>query len=201
MGDVSHAGTDRYYHDPDNPYAAKTGEVLDEQLRGWLRTCVDRVPVSARILEFGSGTGRDARFLMDLGYRVQTSDYSPVMVGFLHDAGFGDAVVIDVRDFDDRACWDVVLADAVFVHFDRPVLADVLSRVHACLVPSGRLAFTMKAADSPRVCEDRSGRFFRFTNRADIVDLCAGAGFSRVEVHSQYDHDTAQDWLHVVAFA
>jgi SAM-dependent methyltransferase len=79
------------------------------------------------VLELGSGTGRDAVELERRGFLVRRTDATQAFVEMMR----ADGHVVDrldaLRD-DFGGPYDAVFADAVFLHFDRAQLADVLRK-------------------------------------------------------------------------
>src|SRR5438105_11353676 len=64
---------------------------IDDQPKGpshehqeFILRALNGLPTSARILELGSGTGRDALWIQDQGYKVLCSDASNAFIKYLH---------------------------------------------------------------------------------------------------------------------
>src|SRR4051794_15440015 len=105
-----------------------------------------------RVLEIGSGSGRDAAQLESLGLDVRRTDITPGFVDLLRAHGHA-ADVLDplVDDLDDPARpgtpYDGVWASASLLHVDRSDLAVVLARLAAATRPGGVLAVSLKEGD------------------------------------------------------
>jgi len=87
----------------------------------------ERVRPGARVLEIGSGTGRDALELERRGFVVRRTDATQAFIDMMR----ADGYVVDrlnalTDDF--GGPYDAIFADAVFLHFDRPGLAQVLRK-------------------------------------------------------------------------
>jgi SAM-dependent methyltransferase len=81
------------------------------------------------VLEVGCGSGRLARALDDLGYRVVAIDPA-APEGAIFQA-------VSLEEFADPGGFDAVVASRSLHHI--PDLADALSKLHRLLVPDGRL--------------------------------------------------------------
>ena len=176
------------------------GMVLGPVLQRFLDRVAARVGVGARVLELGSGPGRDARYLESRGVRVQRSDATRAFVELLRGDGF-DAMLLDVRTDHLGGPWDAVFANAVLLHLDRAAFADALAAIRRAVRPGGVLAFTLKDGDGEAWTNERLEvpRWFVFWRRGDVADALAAAGWiveSLDEVEGPND-----PWLHVIARA
>jgi len=105
-----------------------------------------------RVLEIGSGSGRDARVLEEAGLSVRRTDITPAFVHLLRDSGY-DADVVDplVDDLSDPAApgtpYAGVWADASLLHVDRDDLPRVLSRLADATATGGALFLGVKEGD------------------------------------------------------
>lgn len=81
----------------------------------------------ARVLEIGSGTGRDALELERRGFVVRRTDATQAFIDMMRADGYAvDRLNALTDDF--GGPYDAVFADAVFLHFDRPGLVQVLRK-------------------------------------------------------------------------
>jgi SAM-dependent methyltransferase len=123
--------------------------------RGAVRRHLVRIfPAGSRLLELGGGTGEDALYLLERGYRVTLTDGSPAMVELgaakVRSAGFTDArvehlVLEDMTAFERRSARAPF--DGVYSNFaslncvrDLRVLGPPLARL---VRPGGACAFVM----------------------------------------------------------
>ena len=87
----------------------------------------ERIAPGARVLELGSGTGRDAVELERRGFVVRRTDATQAFIDMMRADGHV-ADRLDALHDDFGGPYDAVFADAVFLHFDRAQLADVLRK-------------------------------------------------------------------------
>jgi len=88
----------------------------------------ERIEPGARLLELGSGTGRDAIELERRGFVVRRTDAAQAFVEMMHADGYAADRLNAITD-DYGGPYDAVFASAVFLHFDRAQLTEVLRRV------------------------------------------------------------------------
>ena len=93
----------------------------------------ERVPPGGRLLELGSGTGKDAIELESRGYVVRRTDATQAFVDMMRSDGYAADRVNAITD-DFGGPYDAVYASAVFLHFDRAQL-DVVLRKAARAAP------------------------------------------------------------------
>jgi len=97
-----------------------------------------RVGPGGRVVEIGSGSGRDAGELEARGLVVRRTDVTPAFVALMRAAGH-DADVLDPLTDDLGGPYDGVWANAVLLHLSREELPVVLARLRAATVPGGIL--------------------------------------------------------------
>jgi len=179
-------------------YLASTSPVLPPALTEWLDTVV-ACRVHSRILEIGSGPGVIADHLIEKGHLVDPSDATTAFVEHLRTRGH-DARLFNVLTDPVPTGYDVILANAVFLHLTRHQLADVLGRLQAALSPGGRLAFTVKQGDGEEWSTAKLGapRYFCYWQRDPMRDLVTAAGFTPTRI-TRWTAPGGQPWLAVIA--
>jgi len=208
LHDVRHAAraaTVRAYDAFATDYRAATAD-----MPATIQAAVDRftglMQPGARVLEIGSGSGRDAQALEAAGLSVRRTDITPAFVQLLRDAGH-EADVLDpaLDDLADPAApgtpYAGVWADASLLHVDRDELPLVLSRLAGATQRGGVLYLAVKEGDG----EDWSihgnvtaPRFFTFWREEPLRSALAAAGWDVVSV----ERDTGtqgEGWLLVEA--
>lgn len=183
-------------------YIDGTPHEVSGAVKEWLDRALAGLPHDARILELGSGFGRDAAYLRRLGYQVRCTDAAPAFVEALRARGIPASTLNAVTD-DLPGDLDLVLANAVLLHFTRAEFAGVAAKAHRALRPGGRLAFTLKAGDGEEWSSDKLGapRFFCYWRAPRVRAVLTAAGFSGSDVREARTGRGDRDWLHVVATA
>lgn len=187
------------YEDHVQEYIDGTPQTVDGVVKEWLDTAVDGLPKDAHILEFGSAFGRDAKYLQSLGYAVECTDATEAFVELLQQEGFNARKLNAITDPIDNS-YDLVLANAVLLHFTRDETTQVLQKVHSALREGGTFAFTLKQGEGEKWTQDKLGapRYFCYWTKDQISQLLTDSGYSNI--HIQGDRETKNfTWLHIIA--
>lgn len=176
-------------------YRDRTDSTMPADLIQWLNNSLSELDASAKIFEIGSGTGGDASYLKQLGYKVQVSDVASSFVSMLAEDGW-DAVSFDVGKDEMNGVWDLVFADAVLLHLARDEFSLALEKVLARLEDEGRFAFTLKTGDGEAYSNEKLGmpRFFCYWQASEVEARLEAAGYSSWTVNEH------PGWIHVVAW-
>jgi SAM-dependent methyltransferase len=171
-----------------------------------VRAFADSLGAGARVLEVGSGGGRDALALEDVGLSVRRTDVTPAFVSLLRDGGV-DADVLDplTDDLDDPARpgrpYDGVWAGASLLHVARADLPVVLARLAAATRPGGALRMSVKEGDGEAWSTHgvvAAPRMFVYWREQALRSVLDTAGWLVEEVHPAVSV-TGEDWLGVTA--
>ncbi|PVG82056.1 class I SAM-dependent methyltransferase [Nocardioides gansuensis] len=185
-------------------YAAETRE-LPESVRRALDEIVGRLPSGARVLEIGSGGGRDAAYLEEHGLRVRRTDITPGFVALLREQGH-QADVLDPLT-DDLASpegpYDAVWASASLLHVARTDLGTVLARLAEATRPGGLLRISLKEGDGEAWSTHgaiSAPRLFTYWREEDLRRLADASGWVDVAVdHVMAGRTELQPWLEITA--
>ena len=113
------------------------------------------VKPGGRVLEAGCGSGRDALFFHQAGYRVTATEASPNLAAL---ARAHTGLPIQVMTFDQmawREAFDGIWACASLLHVPRAELPDVMARLRDALVPGGVWWMSFKYGTGERQSGDR----------------------------------------------
>jgi 2-polyprenyl-3-methyl-5-hydroxy-6-metoxy-1,4-benzoquinol methylase len=137
-----------------------------------LQRLVETLPPGGRVLEVGSGPGRDADVLESLGFAVRRTDATQAFVDLMLERG-KHAELLNVVTDELGGPYDGVLAMGVLIHVDRNQTDAVLRKIHIALRPGGALLAAMRkgegetTGDYHTVCWTRE----RFTERLTAAGL------------------------------
>jgi len=129
---------------------------------------------SARVVDIGSGTGRDAAWLAGKGYRVVGAEPTREMretAMRLHaasDVEWIDDGLPELRLVRERGPFDLVLMTAVFMHLDEAQRAVAIPNLISLLAPGGVLIMTLRHGPVPG-----GRRMFEVTG-AETIELAEG---------------------------
>ena len=173
-------------------------------VRADLEVLAMRLGPGARVLEIGSGGGRDALVMEELGLRVRRTDVTPAFVALLREQGHAadvvDPLVDDLASADGP--YDAVWANASLLHVARADLPTVLSRLAEVTRDGGLLRASLKEGDGEGWSTHgsiRHPRHFTYWRAAAVTDVVAGARWSHAEVRSGVPGTRGETWLEVSA--
>jgi SAM-dependent methyltransferase len=179
--------------------------LMPDSWRAAIEAFAAELGAGARVLEIGSGSGRDALVLEEAGLRVRRTDVTPGFVRMLradgHRADVLDPLTDDLADPGDPAPYDGVWASACLLHVARPDLPTVLSRLAAATRPGGLFHLSLKEGDGESWSTHgnvAAPRFFTFWREEPLRAALAGAGW-RVRALEHEEDQRGHPWLDVVA--
>ncbi len=172
---------------------------LPKEWTDWLDKTVAELDRSARIFEFGSGSGDNALYLESLGYRVDCSEAVPSAVDLLRRRGLSSRQLDALTDDFPTDC-QLILAASVIVHFSPAELQLVCDKAVAALAPSGRFGLTTVEGQVQECHQDGHGqqRYFSHLPEADLRAILGRSGFGQIDVEREPINDDV-DGLAVIA--
>lgn len=177
-------------------YVATSPVALTAQVADLLNQLAARVP-GGHVLELGSGPGREADHLEQLGLRVDRTDATPAFVEALRADGH-DARVLDARSGEYGGPYDAIFANAVLLHLAREDLETALRSGLAATRPGGVLIMTLKEGDGEGWTDAKLGapRWFVYWREQPLRDVLERAGWQVERV----DHvaGRTERWLQVL---
>lgn len=166
---------------------------------------VAALPQGARVLEVGSGSGRDAAELETRGLSVRRTDITPGFVRLLrgegHEADLLDPLTDDLADPARDAPYDGVWASASLLHVRREDLPEVLARLAAATRAGGVLHLAVKEGDGARFSTHGSvagPRHFTFWREVPLRGVLGDAGW-QVEELERHEGQRDDTWLDLTA--
>ncbi len=138
----------------------------------------------ARVLDVGSGSGRDARAFESAGHHVTALEPSAPLAKLIEERFRGEIIRAPIETLEAVEAFDGIWACASLLHVPASATPDVLSRLHRALVGRGVLYASYKRGDGERW---ESGRFFNDQTRASVERLLTDAGFERVRTWETLD--------------
>lgn len=162
-----------YYQTQAEAFVAATRVVDMSALRGrFLAALPVRAAGPQRILDAGSGSGRDARAFRALGHAVSAFDAAPAMVAATESHAGVPARLMRFETFAWEHPFEGIWACAALLHVARADLPGALARLVAHLVPGGVLYLSFKQGRGTRV---RDGRRFTDMTAGGLAALLEGS--------------------------
>ena len=182
-------------------YIDGTSQAVTGAAKDWIDATLVGLSPEAKIVELGSAFGRDAAYIVSKGFEVECTDAVAGFVLQLQANGFNarhcNALTDDLGDG-----YDLILANAVLLHFDEAELALVLKKLLHSLKRGGRLAFSLKRGQGEAwsTAKIDAPRFFRYWEQAELEPYLGGAGFTRWTIVEASTGRAHAEWLFVIAF-
>lgn len=139
----------------------------------------------ARILDAGSGSGRDAMAFRLSGHKVEAFDASPAMVAATRDYAGVQARQMRFEDFGWEHLFEGIWACASLLHVAEADLPEVINRLAAHLTPGGVLYLSFKRGTGERVKDGR--RFTDMTQESLAVLLYGCRAFDEADIWESQD--------------
>lgn len=187
--------TIKYYDENAEAFVAQT---VNADVTGLYEPFLSRLPKPARILDAGSGSGRDTKAFRDLGHDVVAIDASEEMVRATSNISDGPAIHSTFLGFKYDELFDGVWACASLLHVASVDLPKTLNHLGKLLNEGGWMFASFKVGGDEQI---RNGRFF---NDMDIERLNAAvsavAGLKVVKTWETEDvrPERQERWLNVL---
>ncbi|HSW99751.1 MAG TPA: class I SAM-dependent methyltransferase [Patescibacteria group bacterium] len=187
------------YQDKAQEYVDGTPPI-DDTIKAWLDTSLSLIPANGKILEVGSGFGRDADYVQQKGFDIECSDAVPNFVNMLQEKGFKAHRLDLLADNDFGNDYDMILADAVLLHFTPEQATAVTQKIHRALTDNGIFALRMKQGDGPVWSEEKLGepRYFYYWKIEDLKNMLIDCRFQWISMTESYTSHNNANWLHIV---
>lgn len=168
-------------------------------VKNWIERALEGLPKDAKIIEIGSASGRDARYIEGRGFSVERTDATHGFVELLKQEGY------EARDFNIltdsfESQYDLIFADAVLLHFSREELELALEKVRDALTPVGRFAFSLIQGRGETWSEGRLGapRYFCYWTEPQIKEVLERLGFANITVREGEFGENSSRWLFLI---
>ena len=177
-------------------YCAASPQTVAPAVAALLDALVEAVP-GGRVLELGSGPGREAAYLERSGMTVDRTDATPAFVDRLQRAGHA-ARLLDVRSGELGGPFDAVLANAVLLHLDRTDMEQALRSCLAATRPGGLLALTLKEGDGEGWSDAKldAPRWFVYWRPQHLREVLERTGWRVLRLEQVEGRD--EPWLHAL---
>jgi len=177
-------------------YMRDTVDVTGGFQKEWFEFLLTKIRKNAPILEIGSAFGRDADFIRSMGYENLTvSDAFDAAVQELRKRKFNHIKKINVLTDKIDGSYDLIVAAAVFLHFNKKELTSVLNKLRGNLANDGILAFSVKLGDGEEWSTHKmdAPRYFRYWRESELAKLLDENGYTVIDVRTTIE----KKWLHL----
>jgi SAM-dependent methyltransferase len=161
-------------------YEAHAREYFDRTVSADLSPLYDQflqyVKPGARILDAGSGSGRDLKALHARGYDLVGVDSSPALAKIAAEFSGTTCLVMRLEDLTFERKFDAAWACASLLHIPKRKLLSVLRRLHMSLAQGGTLFVSVQQGEGEQHLPD--GRYFSYYTSDEFAGFLCSAGFS-----------------------
>jgi SAM-dependent methyltransferase len=182
-GDSSNSATIDSYNAAVEKYISGTPTIVDGGVKLWIDKMLTLLPPQARIMEIGSGFGRDAHYIESCGFAVERTDATQGFVTLLQRQGHPARLFNIITDpFAQK--YDLIFANAVLLHCTGQEFADAINKISSSLVPGGILAFSMKYGTGEEWVTAKLDlpRYFCYWQPDEITKVLQVANFEVIEI-------------------
>lgn len=129
---------------------------------------LDKLPAGALILDFGCGSGRDTRYFLDQGYRVEAIDGSEELCRLAGEYTGIEVKCMLFQELQDTDRYDAVWACSSILHLTYDDLISVLEKIARALKDKGLLYTSFKYGTEEG---ERNGRYFTDMTEEKLTGL------------------------------
>ncbi len=181
-------------------YVAKSPSRPLPRVIAWLDAAIQGLSSEAALFEIGSGPGREALYLRERGFEVQCSDAAESFVRLLTAQGLA-ARRVNVLSDALGGPYDLIMANAVFLHLPPADFIRALRRCSGALRPLGRLALTLKEGDGEAWEAGKVGapRYFNYWRQEPLEAALAQESLTVKWICQTPQPETDEVWISLVA--
>ena len=183
-----------YYDDNAQSFYDST---VDVDMVGFYCKFLPLVGAEGRILDLGCGSGRDTKYFVDLGYKVDAIDASKEMVRLASIKSGLEVKHMSFELFSPDLQYDGIWACASLLHVEPKALKSMLVQISHWLNVSGVLYASFKYGDGVRV---KDGRTFTDMDEHQLKVLLSAANLILKESWVTYDQrpERNEKWLNAL---
>lgn len=186
-------------------YPDKTEEYLDgtpglgDGLRAWIDECLKQIPNDGKILEIGSGFGRDAEYIRSQGFDIECTDAVPNFVEILQQKDFSARALNALTDEITKG-YSMIFADAVLLHFTPQESKLVTEKIYNALPTNGIFALRVKKGNGGEWTEAKLGapRYFYYWQPEDLKEMLEECGLEWICMMENYTDHNKASWMGVI---
>lgn len=144
----------KYYNQNAGQFVRETLSVDFTAIQEWFLV---KLSEGACILDFGCGSGRDVKYFLDKGYRVDAIDGSEELCRLASDYAGIHVKQMLFEELDETEKYDGIWACSSVLHLDKIALKTVLKKMAAALKSEGVVYTSFKYGDFEG---EQNGRYF-----------------------------------------
>jgi 2-polyprenyl-3-methyl-5-hydroxy-6-metoxy-1,4-benzoquinol methylase len=187
MEDNQQSTLDSYNHSIER-YITYTASKPTGEFLVWMDEFIELLPEAAKVLEIGSGPGRDADYLASRGVDLMRTDAAQSFIEHQRSNGHQIVEFNPLKTIFPRQ-YQAVFGAGVLLHFTEPQLKTVLKNLLTELDANGLICFSVKQGTGEDYSEHKIGlpRYFKYWERAELDSLLQAQGVKICSVRTALD--------------
>lgn len=175
---MNESKTINYYNQNAARFAAETARVDFESIQ---KRFTDKLPENAVILDFGCGSGRDTKYFISQGYRVEAIDGSAKLCELASQYTGVKVRNMLFQELAEVEKYDGIWACSSILHLPLNELADVMQKMITALKQNGIIYTSFKYGN---FAGERNGRYFTDMTEETFADFLRM--FENVKIEEQW---------------
>lgn len=139
-----------------------------------LNSFLERLPAGGTILELGTGSGVDAKAMLNAGFRVDATDGSGELAQQAEKLLEQPVRQMLFNELEADQLYDGVYASASLLHASRADLPDIISRIHRSLKIGGYVWASFKGGQQEGL--DGLGRYYNYFSESELKQVWSSNG-------------------------
>ena len=153
----------------------------------------------ALIIDIGAGSGRDIKYFLDKGYKVEGFDASSEMCKLASKFTGVDVKCQKIQEWNPNCCYDGIWANASLLHLTIEEVCDFVKRLPRYLNDGGVVYMSFKSGINTGI--DVDGRYFTNVTRNEICKMVnEDKQLSILDMWETYDNLRRQGfvWINLI---
>lgn len=154
-----------YYNSKAKDFVSGTVDVVFTEVQD---VFLEYIPASGKILDFGCGSGRDAKYFLSKGYDVDATDGSEELCKIASEYAGVQVKQMLFEELDKVEVYDGIWACASILHVEKKQLPDIMKKIAIATKTGGVVYTSFKYGDFEGI---RNGRFFTYLTEKSFGEL------------------------------
>lgn len=121
-----------------------------------------------RILDFGCGSGRDSKYFIDKGYKVDSIDGSIELCRLASEYIKQEVKCMKFNELNDVEKYDAIWACATLLHVPKKDFKNILIKLRDALKTNGVIYISLKNGTGE---EEKNGRYFNYLTYEEFMSI------------------------------